>query len=555
MSSVQGLIGKHIGRYLVVEHLGRGGMAEVYKAFQPSLDRYVAIKVMHGFLTDDKDFLARFEREAKAVAALRHPSIVQVFDYEVESGLPYMVMEFIDGVTLKTMLENMQERGEWVSLDDAVQIVLSLGSALRYAHERHMVHRDVKPANVMITSDGHVILTDFGIAKILSVTGLTASGAMIGTPTYMSPEQGMGQPGDERSDIYSLGVMLYQLVVGQPPYDADTPLAVIFKHINEPVLMPRALKADLPEAVERVILKALAKRPEDRYSNVAHMTADLKRAMGIAADVTPTETMRPGSAIRLSGVTMAGSLSGAAVQRPAAAAPPAPSTVVAPRGTAEAAQGARPEPVARRPAWLIPLFAAIGLALVVGAIALIATGGKPPDVTPSLAPTAAVFTPPEGAFKTESVALRVAPGLDAPIMGEVGPASGQFVVIARSGDAAWLKIQFRDGTTGWAPVAAVDFGAVDLNAIPVAVILSTPTAPPTDTPPPSDTPAPTDTLAPTDTSTPTATATHTRLPTRRPTAVPPARTATPIPTAVLPPTAPPPPPPTEPPSEPTLAPP
>ncbi|HTP10975.1 MAG TPA: serine/threonine-protein kinase, partial [Anaerolineae bacterium] len=229
------MIGKTIGKYRIVEHLGRGGMAEVYKAYQPNLDRYVAVKMMHTFLSDEKEFLARFEREAKVVATLRHPNIVQVYDFDVEGGVYYMVMEYISGETLKTRMQNLEANNEWVSLDDAARIILAVGSALKYAHERGMVHRDVKPANVMITLEGQVILTDFGIAKIVSASNLTASGAMVGTPSYMAPEQGMGQPGDERSDIYSLGVMLYQLVLGRLPFDADTPLAVVLKHINDPL--------------------------------------------------------------------------------------------------------------------------------------------------------------------------------------------------------------------------------------------------------------------------------------------------------------------------------
>src|SRR3989304_3159414 len=166
------LIGKTIGRYQVLEQVGRGGMADVYKAHQPSLDRLVAIKVIHAFLADDKDFVSRFEREAKAVAALRHPNIVQVNDCDSANGTYYMVLEYIDGVTLGSTLASLEERGEALSLDDAVRIILSVGSALKFAHARHMVHRDVKPGNVMITGEGHVILTDFGIAKILSTTNL-----------------------------------------------------------------------------------------------------------------------------------------------------------------------------------------------------------------------------------------------------------------------------------------------------------------------------------------------------------------------------------------------
>ncbi len=299
---MQGLAGQTIGRYRIIEQVGHGGMADVYKAYQPSLDRHVAIKVIHPFLADDADFLSRFEREAKVVATLRHPNIVQVYDFDAEGGLYYMVMEFIDGGTLKTLLETMQARGASVSLDDAVRIILSVGSALKYAHSRGMVHRDVKPANVMITSDGHVILTDFGIAKIVSATKLTASGAMVGTPAYMSPEQGRGEPGDERSDLYSLGVMLYQMVTGRLPYDADTPVALVLKHINEPLPLPTALRPDLSPEIEHVIVKALAKNPADRYQTVNAMTTDLKTAMGLAAELTPIDTLHRGAAAQLTDV-------------------------------------------------------------------------------------------------------------------------------------------------------------------------------------------------------------------------------------------------------------
>ena len=299
---MQGLAGQTIGRYRVIEQVGHGGMADVYKAYQPSLDRHVAIKVIHAFLADDGDFLSRFEREARVVATLRHPNIVQVYDFDAENGLYYMVMEFIDGGTLKTLLDTVQSRGTLLGLDDAVRIILAVGSALKYAHSRNMVHRDVKPGNVMITGDGHVILTDFGIAKIVSTTKLTASGAMVGTPAYMSPEQGRGEPGDERSDIYSLGVMLYQLLVGRLPYDADTPIALVLKHINDPLPLPTSLRPDLSPEIERVIVKALAKKPEDRYQTVAAMTEDLKSAVGLAAELTPIDTMQRDSAIRLTGM-------------------------------------------------------------------------------------------------------------------------------------------------------------------------------------------------------------------------------------------------------------
>jgi len=275
------LIGETLGKYEIVEHLGHGGMAEVYKAYQPGLDRYVAIKVLHSFLADEENFLARFQREAKAVAALRHPNIVQVhdFDHDQERNIYYMVMEFIDGPSLKVRLQQLVARGEFMPLDEAVRIVAAVAEALDYAHRQGMVHRDVKPANILFTGDGQAILTDFGIARMINTAGLTASGAMVGTPAYISPEQGMGQAGDERSDIYSLGVVLYQLVTGLLPFDADTSMGVVLKHINEPPPSPRDARPDLPPALEQVMMRALAKEPEKRYQVAAQFAADLRQAM------------------------------------------------------------------------------------------------------------------------------------------------------------------------------------------------------------------------------------------------------------------------------------
>src|SRR3972149_2902417 len=257
------MIGKTIGRYQIVELLGRGGMAEVYKAYQKSLDRYVAIKLMHAFLSEDKDFFDRFNREAKNVATLSHANIIQIHDFDHEGETYYMVMEFVDGGTLKDRLEQLTQ-GQRLPLDEAVRITQDVGSALAYSHKRGMIHRDVKPANVMIDSTGHVKLTDYGIAKILSGAKFTASGSILGTPAYMAPEQGLGQPGDARSDIYSLGVILYRLVTGSLPYDADTPIAIILKHVNEDLPLPRVINPELPKGIENVIVKALAKDPAQR---------------------------------------------------------------------------------------------------------------------------------------------------------------------------------------------------------------------------------------------------------------------------------------------------
>lgn len=269
------LTGATLGRYQVLARLGRGGMADVYKGFQPSLDRYVAIKVLHPSMVEDPDFVQRFQREAKSVANLRHPNIVQVFDSDRQGEVYYMVMEFLDGPTLKSALEEVHRRGEEMPLKVALRIVADVGTALAYAHEMGVVHRDVKPANIMLDRTGRVILTDFGVAKMLTGTKMTVTGTVLGTPAYMSPEQGSGQPGDARSDIYSLGVVLYELATGRLPYDADTPLAVLLKHVHDPLPLPRTVNPALPEEVERILLRALAKDPADRYPNVQAMLDDI----------------------------------------------------------------------------------------------------------------------------------------------------------------------------------------------------------------------------------------------------------------------------------------
>jgi tRNA A-37 threonylcarbamoyl transferase component Bud32 len=274
------LIGKTLGIYRILERLGRGGMATVYKAYQPALERHVAIKVIHPHLaSDEEQFLKRFQREAKAVASLRHPHIVRVFDFGTEDDVSYMVMEYLEGITLKAKLDGQAQRGETMPLEAVLHTFRAVAGALEYAHGQGMIHRDVKPANVILTTDGDVVLTDFGIARMVGGTQFTATGAVIGTPAYMSPEQGHGERGDARSDVYALGVMLFEMVTGRVPFDADTPLAVILKHISAPLPLPRQVNPQIPEAVERVILKALAKDPNDRYQTVAEMAGALETAV------------------------------------------------------------------------------------------------------------------------------------------------------------------------------------------------------------------------------------------------------------------------------------
>ncbi len=268
---------RNLGKYEVIDRIGRGGMAEVYRGYHAALDRYVAIKLLHSFLADDPEFKERFEREARSVARLKHPNIVQVYDFEhdADSDSYYMVMEFINGPTLKDRLFDLSAEGSRLPIAESVRIIKTAAHALAYAHERKMIHRDVKPANLMLDEDGRVVLTDFGIAKIVTGAHITASGGMIGTPAYMAPEQGLGQAGDERSDIYSLGVILYQLVTGRLPYDATTPLAIILKHVNEPLPLPRQFVPDLPADLEAIIWRALEKDPDARFQTAHEFAAAL----------------------------------------------------------------------------------------------------------------------------------------------------------------------------------------------------------------------------------------------------------------------------------------
>ncbi len=284
------------GRYRIVELLGRGGMAEVYKAYQESLDRYVAIKLMHGFLADDEEFLRRFQREARSVATLRHPNIVQVHDFDRDEDDYFMVMEYIDGPTLKSVLEELAGKQARFPHARALNIFRDLGGALSYAHKRGMVHRDIKPANIMVDSSDHVVLTDFGIAKMVTGTQLKASGSMVGTPSYMVPEQGLGKAGDQRSDLYSLGVVLYQLLTGHLPYQADTPLAVILMHVNDPLPDPVTINPDLSPGLQRIIQRSLAKVPTERYQTVDEMMHHLVNLDLAASQEVPHSTLVGGNA-------------------------------------------------------------------------------------------------------------------------------------------------------------------------------------------------------------------------------------------------------------------
>ncbi|HIQ01687.1 MAG TPA: serine/threonine protein kinase, partial [Anaerolineales bacterium] len=280
--------GENVGPYRIVEKLGQGGMATVFKAYHPALDRYVAIKVLHPAFREDPNFLTRFQREARIVAKLDHPNIVPIYDFSEHRGHPYLVMRFIEGQTLKTRLQDTP-----ISLEEVQRVVEAVGDALAYAHRQGILHRDIKPSNIILAPEGQIYLTDFGLARMADVGESTLSrDMMVGTPQYISPEQAKGETRlDARTDIYSLGVVLYELLVGRVPFQADTPYAVIHNHIFTPLPLPRDLKPELPEPLERMLLKALAKDPDDRFQTVEEMIGAFQAALGPAPAPPLPETV------------------------------------------------------------------------------------------------------------------------------------------------------------------------------------------------------------------------------------------------------------------------
>lgn len=265
--------GIDIGRYHILEQLGEGGMAVVYKAFDTHLESDVAIKILRvgGFPADSLPrILKRFQIEAKKMAQLNHTNIIKVMDYGEFEGSPFLVMPYIPGGTLKERL------GKPLPWKAAIRIVIPIANALAYAHEKGLIHRDVKPSNILITQSGEPMLSDFGVAKVLEsdeTLDLTFTGTGVGTPEYMAPEQAAGNIIDPRVDIYALGVVLYEMLTGRVPFTADTPIAVIIKKATEPMPNPRSLIPDLPEAVEHVLFKALAKNPANRFETMEALIA------------------------------------------------------------------------------------------------------------------------------------------------------------------------------------------------------------------------------------------------------------------------------------------
>jgi serine/threonine-protein kinase len=260
------------GRYRIVRKLGAGGMADVYLAEDQELGRRVAIKILNGRHANDDQFIERFRREAKNAAALNHPNIVSIYDRGEAEDTYYIAMEFLDGRSLKELIVGHGQAPVKVAVEYARQIL----SALRFAHRHGIVHRDIKPHNVLVDREGRVKVTDFGIARA-GTSQMTETGSIVGTAQYLSPEQARGGEVDQRSDLYSLGIVLYELLTGKTPFEGDTPVEIAMKHLSTPPQPPSKLRSDIPRELDMVVLRALAKDPDDRYQSADEMEADLER--------------------------------------------------------------------------------------------------------------------------------------------------------------------------------------------------------------------------------------------------------------------------------------
>jgi serine/threonine protein kinase len=286
------------GRYQIDELLGQGGMSAVYKASDPNLKRVVAVKMIHAHLSDQHDFVRRFEEEAAAVAQLRHSNIVQVYDFNHDEGMYYIVLEFVPGETLQDRLKRLNKSGRSIPIEDGLRYMAQVCDAVDYAHERGMIHRDIKPANIMLSVYQSAVLMDFGIAKMMGGQQHTATGAVVGTAMYMSPEQIQGERLDERTDIYSLGVTLFEMIGGRPPYEADSAMTLMMMHINDPIPDIRQLKPDVPEDVVAILNMALAKKRANRYGSAAEMALDMRRVLARleSADAPEVPAVKPAPA-------------------------------------------------------------------------------------------------------------------------------------------------------------------------------------------------------------------------------------------------------------------
>ena len=580
------MIGTRLGQYEIIEELGKGGMATVYRAFHPAMERFVAVKVIHRAMATDAAGLERFKLEAKLIATLEHPHLLPVYDYAAAGDLPYIVMRYLEGSTLKDVIDSHIR----LPMNELVFLMRQIASAVDYAHRRNIIHRDIKPSNIMIDHDGNAYLTDFGIARIMNQKGVTQTGFTVGTPGYMSPEQGMGRDDiDSRTDIYALGVMVYEMATGAAPYSGDTPMAIMWRHIQDPIPSAKDVHSELPEDFDEVMEKALAKEPQDRYQTAGDFAAALsklvvtaeasaqpKRLQTIASEaIRHIQSKRDESRIQelmheFEGTRSSGMQSLSRM---------AQKVTMEDKPTEVDSEPALPDAVATRKrssglVWAVVAVIAVIAIVAVGFVvnrnqqsanvtatavimALMAENetaterARPsetstPSDTPIPSDTATATETPLPTETPLNVAIaqaqreldvRLGPGANFPVIDTL-VMDDVLEITGINEDGDWYQVLLTDGSRGWIPISRAFIsvrGTIDEITIAQAPTL-TPTL--TDTPSPTATATasstPTATPTPTATDTPTSTATETSTATDTPTdtaTFTPTYTATPLPSS------------------------
>jgi len=471
LKNLDTLVGRKIGLYKILEKIGQGGMAEIYKGFHPGLKRYVAVKLLGRRMRTDSALTERFRREAQTVASLRHPNVIQVFDFDKFEGGHYIVMEYVEGTDLRSEMNRRQFENRPFTPTEILHILKQVAAALDYAHQRGVIHRDIKPANILLTPDDQVVLTDFGLAMLRNRISQITLGRSFGTPEYIAPEQAIdSRAAVPQSDIYALGAILYELVTGRPPFHADSPLSLALMHVNEEPTPPHYYAPNLPPEVEAVILRALAKEPEKRFPTAQAMVEALRLAWA-----------RKERGKQEAQITRPGRQLGAPIPIPA---PPPPS---APPKQPQAQQPSSP----LRSRW--PLIAGVGALLLLATVCLIGLSSLSRRTGAfGAAPTAATATP-TATSKPASVAARThSPTHTSP------PTSSPTDTPTPPPTRTQNPIQ---SPTGIAPPSPTPSPTPGATTRPPATPSPAPTLPPTPTssatPRPTETPRPTQTLAPT----------------------------------------------------------
>lgn len=567
------MIGTRLGPYELIEEVGKGGMATVYRAYQPAVDRFVAVKVIHRSIAGDSSAIERFQREARLVTRLEHPHLLPIYDYNATHDPPYIVMRYLESGTLKDILDQ-----DPIPLKEIAFMLRQVCAALDYAHRQGVIHRDIKPSNIMVDQDGNAFLMDFGIARISGMTGpgITGTGFAVGTPGYMAPEQGMGLEVDARADIYALGVMTFQLVTGRLPFDAETPLALIIKHINEPIPNVTDINPNVPVDLDGILQKALAKSSEDRYQTATEFADAVVQAVGASSISTPV-VMRRAAQNTIKQIHEEREERLAEIEATITKFESQRGRVSDDVPTTRLPTDNQLVPPSLMPRRGLPATAiVVGLIIVaISAVILITSNNNTSrltltetavsmlsetplptresteqgliaasDVTsaptntdaliPSDTPTTthtptntATFTPTNTPTNTltstpatpvvqalREITARGGPGSQYPAVATL-ETSAQLDIVGISEDGSWFQIALADGVLGWITTSSSLVNAYGaLTVVPVAAApTETPTDTPTSTHTPTDTPTPTPTLTHTPTDTPTSTYTPTDTPT------------------------------------------